>query len=179
MSDAHLRAPDFLGVHTLNLNDELKLEGLSISCGAALHNDQAAALLGTRAAVGDGGADRVFSAAGASGSRILGGAYLQVRAETLRTYMLHIWLSPTRADGSDATPALAGSDAASDCAVHSFGPFRVRVLSAEVVAAGVGGDDGSLHSAESLQVKLAVDRLHGWAPRQARCPAKAQAAAVG
>ena len=97
-----LLVPDFLGCHLLgSIGEELLLDGgrLRVWSGAAMHNDQAAALLQAEARaklkekVGgiEGTADHVFSVAGASGHRLLGGPFLRAAAGD---ELLHVWLAP-------------------------------------------------------------------------------------
>ena len=164
-----LLTPDFLGCHLIaSLGDELALHGgkLRIWCGAALHNDHAAAMLEAQARARQKGnvigavedrADRVFSSTGASGSRLLGAPYL--KAQVGDEPPLHVWLAPSVAKGVQAASMVAGDEAGADAerVMHKIGPYRLRVLSAQVIEAGAEGD--ALQQVETLAVKLAADRV--------------------
>lgn len=172
-----LLAPDYLGCHQISsIGEELLLDGgrLRVWSGAAVHNDQAAAFLQAEArarqkALGAGAgleskADTLFSVADASGSRVLGGAFLRA---AYGDQLLHVWLAPTAqssrgADGLASAATLiqpedsAGTDA--ERVVHRIGPYRLRVLGSEVLQAGAGGVD-SLQQVETLSVRVAADRV--------------------
>ena len=163
-----LLAPEFLGCHTLaTLGDVLSLDGgrLRVWSGAAVHNDQAAMLVeaqnrARRAAAASGlaeSADQLFSAVSASGSRLLGGPFL--RCET-GDKQIHVWLNPT-GNGSQPTGPALEHDGHLDAEriVHSVGAYRLRVLSSRVIDAAGGGEDSGLQQAETLEVRIAVDRV--------------------
>lgn len=162
-----LRAPEFLGTHRLALGEVQELDGgrLRVWTGAALHNDPSAEAMRqysatVPAAALDDRADGLLGA-GASGGRQLSGAFLRVQKVTPgdagteeAPASLHIWLSP------GARPADVLAAAATEGDVHVLWPYRLRVLSAEVLSA-VSPDDAALRKAETLEVHLAVDRAAG------------------
>ena len=88
-------------------------------------------------------ADHVFSATGASGSRLIGAPCLRA-AVGAEEPPLHVWLSPSSAatgkpQASERMEAEAGTDAVR--VMHAIGPYRLRVLSADVIEAGACGDE--------------------------------------
>ena len=170
-----LLVPEFLGCHVIaSLGEELSLDSgqLRVWCGAALHNDHAAAMLEAQARARQNGAniedraDRVFIAAGASGSRLIGAPYL--RAAVGDEPPLHVWLAPsvTKGGQSQAVSGEAGADA--ERMIHTVGSYRLRVISAEVIEGGASGD-AALQQVETLAVRLAVDRVRGATHSSAAC----------
>ena len=159
MDSSCLRAPGFLGVHTLALGQELSLDAgvLVMWSGAAAHDDQSTRALGgcgTGLAIGT---ERPFSSA-ASGSRKVSGPFVRAVMRGATTNVprpLHLWLDAADAESS---PMASMSDASK---VHRLGPYRIRVLSAKVVTPLPGGNDavGALQPAETLLVRVAVDKV--------------------
>lgn len=150
---ACLRAPEFFGVHTISLGEEKLLDGgrLRVWSGAAVHNDLVSAMRQS-AAVSE---KNSISSPGASGN-VLSGPFLRAAftADDGNEKLLHVWLRPQAAEGCEISPfATADSDV-----IHSLGPYRVRVLRAEVTEGGVGTDSSSLQRVETMDVTLSADR---------------------
>ena len=63
---------------------------------------------------------------------------------------------------------VAGDEAGADAerVMHKIGPYRLRVLSAQVIEAGAEGD--ALQQVETLAVKLAADRVRVHTSSRAR-----------
>lgn len=181
-----LRVPTFLGVHTLALSEELKLDNgaLRLWTGAASHDDPtadaAAQLLQEQqryrsGLIGKGGtnpldarSEDLFSSTPASGNRVLGGPYLRAALRDDSETNMHVWLS----GGSGRGDGLLDGAAAAGGVVHWLGPYRVHVLSSAICktqaqpAPGVGGGDSLQDEAETLMVQLAVDKVAAGAPRE-------------
>ena len=167
-----LLTPDFLGCHLIaSLGEELSLDGgrLRVWCGAALHNDHAAAAIieaqvrARQKGAIEEKADTLFASAGASGSRLISVPYL--RAAINGKPPLHVWLAPSvsqRLEASGERDAMiqnaaeVGADA--ERIIHTIGPYRLRVLSAEIIEGGAGADAGGLWQVETLAVNIAADK---------------------
>jgi len=143
-----LPAPTYLGVHVLVLGDEPRLldgGGIRVWLGAAHH-----ALVPPVPPDADQGADMsaadVVGATSESASGTVGGAYLRAALSHGTGEFLHEWLN---LPGDDA------SGTANLAVLRRLGPYRLRVISAEVVA---GASGGSLSPQECVVVKFALDR---------------------
>lgn len=177
---ACLRVPAFLGVHSIALGEELALDdgALRLVVGAAHHDDQAAQLraelLHERRAHGglEASAHDILGLPSASGSRVLGGAFLRVTlhdaaadASACRPYV-HLWLDVSEAGSRHAAEnpkgeAPKGEAAASSALsemglIQRIGPYRLRVLSSRVLPAAA--DESGLGGGESVLVAVAVDK---------------------
>ncbi|KAL1522033.1 hypothetical protein AB1Y20_021678 [Prymnesium parvum] len=155
-----LAAPLFLGVHTLNLAEELRLDGgaLHIVTGAAAHNDVAAQLQHDRAqpqrGIDHSTAGPVFSLPSANGSRRIGGCFLRATlggTAAPDAPFTHLWLDVARPDKA-SLPSLSEAGL-----LQRLGPYRFRVLSSRAVP-GIA-TEGALEHGETLLVTVAVDKL--------------------
>lgn len=169
-----LRAPLFLGVHSLALCERLELDAgrLAILVGAASHNDHAAHARhdglqhGGRGVERCGDADQVFSLPGTGGSNKIGGPFLravltdEMAEEGDQERCVHMWLDAGQRDHA-IMELVAQSEAG---VVQRLGPYRIHVLSAEVVSGVPNGD--ALEKPESLLVHVAIDKVqHACAQR--------------
>ena len=185
-----LRVPTFLGVHTLALSEELRLDNgaLRLWTGAASHDDPTAdaaaqllqeqrrhrsGLLGSGGGANplDARSDDLFSSTPASGNRVLGGPYLRAALRDDGETNMHVWLSGGGGGLLDEAAAAGG-------VVHWLGPYRVHVISSAIcktqtavtagaaAAAGGAGGDSLQDEAETLMVRLAVDKVAAGAPRE-------------
>ena len=167
------RAPEFLGVHTITLNQTTHIDGggLRLWAGAAHHDDPttdaAAELLReleqryASQALGDGLAERAerVSSVGASGSRRIGGPFLRAALGASDDFK-HVWLSARLAESHAVGARLAEAHTSSE--IHFIGAYRLRVLRVELVEADAAADE--LSAREGIRVSVAVDQ---WPPAAA------------
>ena len=167
-----LRAPAFLGVHTITLNQTTHIDGggLRLWAGAAHHDepttDAAAELLReleqryASQALGDGLAERAerVSSVGASGSRRIGGPFLRAALGASDDFK-HVWLSARLAESHAVGARLAEAHTSSE--IHFVGAYRLRVLRVELVEADAADE---LSAREGIRVSVAVDRVAAGPP---------------
>mmetsp|Transcript_48724 Transcript_48724/g.104014 ORF Transcript_48724/g.104014 Transcript_48724/m.104014 type:complete len:452 (-) Transcript_48724:138-1493(-) len=163
LGEGCLRAPTFLGVHTLVLRESKSLDGggLRIWVAAAVHATAEGSIvpLAQRSSAPAGGVGGVFAAVSDGSSRQVSGAYLRAALQKCATSspstneFVHVWL-PLPGTAKETVDVCGAS-----ALPVRIGPYRVRVLKVELLADDTRGAQEELQQPESLLVTFAADKL--------------------